>query len=116
MEQQLRHPCPACGYYVFSELDAQDEICPICSWQNDLVDLETMYEAMGPNKVSLEEAQQSFAKRGAVEDRFVTKVRPPMRNDLRDSKWRPLDRNKDTPRKINADSKKLADLYYWYWN
>jgi hypothetical protein len=111
----FRHPCPACGYYVFSEFNAQEEICPICFWQNDLTDLETMYEPVGPNNVSLEEAQQNFAKFGAVEERFAPKVRRPDETDIRAPKWRPLDRRKDTPRKINADSAKHEELYYWYW-
>lgn len=110
-----KHPCPACGYYVFSELDNQAEICPICGWQNDLIDLQEMYQPMGPNKVSLEVAQRSFATIGAVEQRFVDKVRKPNEEDVRDLKWRPLDRTKDVFRPIAYDGKP-EETYYWHWN
>lgn len=110
------HPCPACGYYMFSTLNDQSEICEICFWQTDLVDLQSMYQPMGPNHVSLEDAQKNFSAIGAIEQRFVDKVRQPNEKDVRDPKWRLLDRTKDKPHQINANSEHLEDLYYWYWN
>ncbi len=118
------HPCPACGYYMFSALNEQSEICLICGWQNDLVDLQEMYRPMGSNRVSLEDAQKNFIEIGATEPRFVTEerfikrpfARKPTSSDMRDQKWRPLDRGRDKPRKIDPDSNNLEDLYYWYWD
>src|SRR5262249_32149193 len=109
------HPCPACGYYMFLSLNDQSEICGICFWQNDLLDLQAMYQPMGPNNVSLEEAQKNFASFRAIEERFVNQVRKPNENDIRDPQWRPLDRTKDQPRQIKDDSDNPKDLYYWYW-
>ena len=101
---------------MFSALNDQGEICDICLWQNDLVDLQAMFEPMGPNKVSLETAQRNFVALGAIDQHFVDKVRHPSEKDVRDSKWRPLDRNRDKPRAIDPDSSDLEDCYYWYWN
>ncbi len=123
--QHSMHPCPACGYYMFSALNEQSEICQICGWHNDLVDLQEMYRPVGPNHVSLEDAQKNFVQIGATEPRFVNEekfikhpfVRKPTAEDVRDPKWRPLDRNKDKPREIGDPfGKKLEELYYWYWN
>lgn len=114
--QHPPHPCPACGYYMFSMMNDQGEICLICGWQNDLVDLEEMYRPMGPNHVSLEDAQKSFEKIGVIESRFVGKYGASTKKFIRDPKWRPLDRSKDKPRKIdNSQGINLAEQYYWYW-
>lgn len=108
------HPCPACGYYMFSEIGNYD-ICSICGWENDILDLQEMYRPMGPNKVSLEEAQEIFAEKGPRKSRFPSLQPPSLEKLQRDPQWRPLDRNKDKPRKIPYDSKDVKDLYYWYW-
>jgi Cysteine-rich CPCC len=110
------HPCPACGYYMFSALNEQSEICLICGWQNDLVDLQEMYHPMGPNDVSLEEAQKNFKEIGAKAPKSLGHVRPPTKEDMRDPKWRPLDRAKDTRREINTNSQTPEEIYYWHWN
>jgi hypothetical protein len=101
---------------MFSALNAQDEICLICGWQNDLVDLQAMYQPMGPNKVSLEEAQKIFAEKGPRKSRFRSLQPPPLETFKRDPKWRPLDRTKDTPQQIDPDATNPEDIYYWYWH
>jgi len=115
MKNTAAAPCPVCGYYMFSAPDSESEICAICNWHNDILDLEKMYEPVGPNHVSLEQAQKNFFEFGAVEVRFKNLVRHPLNNDIRDSKWRPLDRAKDKPGKIYFDKRNLDKIYYWRW-
>jgi hypothetical protein len=115
MESNNKYTCPCCGYKVFEETPGSDDICPICFWHDDLIDLETMYEPMGPNKVSLEQAQKNYAEFGAKEKRLVENVRPAT-NFEKDENWRMLDRIKDTPKDIDPEAKEPSDLYYWYWN
>lgn len=114
MESNKKYTCPSCGYKVFEEPVGSDDICPICFWQDDSIDLEAMYEPMGPNHVSLEQAQKNYQKFGASEKHFVGNVHRP-KDEEKDLKWRMLDRKKDTPREINPYSNNIEDIYYWYW-
>jgi hypothetical protein len=111
-----KYPCPCCGYFMFAEGPGSFEICDICFWQDDLIDLEEMYEPWGPNRVSLEDGQKNFADFGATEKRFLEHVRSVNTNDVKEPKWRMLDRSKDNPKDINPEATNFKDLYYWYWN
>lgn len=60
--------CPCCLYF---SIDPGEEglwdICPVCFWENG---------GDGPNQISLEEAQQDFAKFGAINERTRQFVDP----------------------------------------
>lgn len=119
-------PCPCCGYLVFGAPPGSYELCPICFWEDDGVQLSHPLMDGGANKASLHEAQQAFAALGACEERSVSFVRPPNELDRRDPDWRPFNPATDpyldwhSPednalwRNLNHD----ADPYYWsqdYW-
>lgn len=36
---RARFPCPCCGHLVFKDAPGSDEICPVCFWQDDIVQL-----------------------------------------------------------------------------
>ena len=98
------HACPCCGHLVFGESAGSYEICPICFWEDDPVQAADPWFAGGANKPSLVEAQRNYTAFGAMEQRFVKKVRPPRRGETVDPRWRPL-RDSDrehvtTPRDI----------------
>jgi len=61
------HPCPSCGYDVFGEPPGSYDICPICFWEDDIVQLAFPDLAGGANKCSLIEGQHNFAAFGACE-------------------------------------------------
>jgi hypothetical protein len=63
-------PCPCCGYLTFSEKPGSYEICPICFWEDDQVQVRWPTLARGANKLSLAEAQKTFAAIGACEERL----------------------------------------------
>ena len=90
------YPCPCCGYLSFDEPPGSYMICPICFWEDSAVQLRYVLSASGPNKVSLFEAQQNYARYGAMEKRLVDHVRLPRASDKRDPAWRPLDPQRDT--------------------
>ncbi len=83
------HPCPACGFEVFSGAPGSLESCPICGWVDDLVQLAQPDFAVGANAgVSLREAQS----------RALGLLPPEVRSAgafARSSRWRPLSPSED---------------------
>jgi hypothetical protein len=121
-------PCPCCGYEVFDGHAGSFDICPICYWEDDVVQLVFPDLAGGANKYSLIEGQRNYRELGACEERLKANVRLPLVSDLRNTKWRPLDPTRDQLLKWdNRDDhqlwQKVKDrpqlcLYYWlpdYW-
>jgi len=101
-------------------------VCPICRWEDNLVQLRFPNLPGAANVVSLAVGQQNFLSFGAVEKRYVDEVRSPLEGDQHDPGWRVLNPAKDNPeepqRGVNyADSYPEVDptvLYYWrptYW-
>jgi hypothetical protein len=121
-----KYPCPCCGYKVFDREPGSHQVCPICHWEDNLVQLRFPTMPGGANHVSLEDGQQNYAEFGAAERRHQNQVRSPFAEDQQDPDWRRLDRSRDNPespaRGVNyADSYPEEDftvLYYWrenYW-
>lgn len=90
-----RYPCPCCGYLVFEKEPDSFEICEICFWEDDLVQLRNVSFAGGANGPSLIEAQKNYAEFGACELRLLPFVRPPGPSDQRDPSWHPFDPDRD---------------------
>jgi hypothetical protein len=116
--KDMKYPCPCCGYLEFAERPGSYQICPICFWEDDDVQLRIPTMAGGANKVSLIDAQTNFQKIGASEERLLQYVRKPNDEDVRDMSWRIFDRSKD-PLEISKEefvSFYRSDpdkLYYW---
>ncbi len=122
------YPCPVCGYLVFEEPPGSDGICPICFWEDDIVQIAFPDMAGGANNVSLIEAQKNFIELGVSEQRFKENVRGASAEDKRDTFWRPINLDKDIHLHWNSDEDRarwqaykeepLPRLYYWcndYW-
>jgi Cysteine-rich CPCC len=120
------YPCPVCGYLVLDEPPGSFAICPICFWEDDIVQLGFPLMAGGANRLSLHQAQQEFMRSGACEFRLTGHVRPATASDKRDAAWRPFDPASD--RHLQWDSPRDSErwraaaqnscLYYWrqeYW-
>lgn len=73
-----RVACPCCGYRTLDNR-GDDEICPVCYWQDDGQEDTNAGEVWGgPNgDLSLAQARKNFVDFGACEKRFATFVRPP---------------------------------------
>jgi hypothetical protein len=122
------YPCPCCGYEVFGEPPGSYDICPICFWEDDIVQLAFPDLAGGANACSLMEGQRNFEVLGACEAAFCANVRAPSAGDRKAAKWRFLDPRVDRYLKWNIpednelwqnvmDAKRPC-LYYWlpeYW-
>lgn len=97
--------CPCCGYKTFEEKPGNYEICPICYWEDDYVQLADPQFSGGANKVSLIEAQKNYIEIQVSEKRFLSKIRMPSKSDRKDEKWFPIS-------KI-SEMKYPKNIYYW---
>ena len=85
MENKYRKfPCPCCGYYTLDDkADNTFQICPVCYWEDDGVQLNDIDYKYGANNVSLREARTNFKKYGAIEKQFLKFVRLPKQDELK---------------------------------
>ena len=82
-QPEKRYPCPCCGYYTFDtpERDSYD-ICPVCFWEDDLVQFEHPDAPGGANTLSLNVCRANFVLFGASERCFLQKVRLPRPDEI----------------------------------
>ena len=91
------------------------EVCPICFWEDDGIQLRWPLYSGGANKPSLVESQQNYAKYGAMEERFVKNVRQPRVGDERDPDWRSVDLKRDNPQEHDDLPWAHDHTAYYYW-
>jgi len=51
--------CPVCGQYEFRKENDFD-ICSVCGWENDAIQLENPDDDLGANQISLKEYRQGY--------------------------------------------------------
>jgi hypothetical protein len=110
------YPCPCCGHLAFAESPGSYEICSICFWEDDLVQLRWPDWSGGANRPSLRESQLNVVRFGAMEQRFVAKVHAPGADDRVDDGWRLIDdRDQFEPRGVqNHPWPADKTLLYWW--
>jgi hypothetical protein len=87
-----RFACPCCGYKTFyTAPDGSYDICDVCFWEDDPIQLADPDYEGGANLMSLRQAQQNFLEFGACDRDMLRNVRPPTKDELRDENWKPLD-------------------------
>jgi hypothetical protein len=112
-------PCPCCGYLAFDEPPGSYDMCPVCDWEDDDLQLRFPDLAGGANRLSLIEAQQNFAQHGASDTRSLSRVRRPVAEDIRDPGWRPVDAQRDLFKTVARPDgtyewpAEKSLLYYW---
>ena len=53
-----KYKCPCCGFYTFDEKpNGNYDICPVCFWEDDPIQLEDNEYEGGANRVSLVQAR-----------------------------------------------------------
>lgn len=86
-----RFDCPCCGYKTFNHKpDGSYDICAVCFWEDDPIQLSDPDYEGGANRVSLKQGQRNFAEFGACEKEMVQNVRQPTDDEQRDKDWKPL--------------------------
>lgn len=115
---QKKYTCACCGYRTLTDSPGSYEICPVCFWEDDPVQLLDPWFRGGANTVSLAEAQRNFAEAGASESRFRSNVQSPNGNLERDPSWRAV---VETDRKLVRTPAQLereqpnAKWKWYYW-
>jgi hypothetical protein len=66
------------------------DICPVCFWEDDLVQLRDPDFQGGANLPSLRQAQANFLKVGASSTESLESVRKPTPEEARDTSWKRL--------------------------
>jgi hypothetical protein len=84
--------CPCCGYKTFTQQpNGTYDICQVCFWEDDPIQLKDPDYEGGANKVSLRQGQRNFEKYGACEKEMIMNVRPPKTDEKRDKEWKLID-------------------------
>lgn len=118
-EQASLFPCVCCGYITVDALGSYD-ICPVCHWEDDIVQLRYPMLAGGANPNSLIDAQANFVATGSSHPRRAVRVRPPAADEFRDEGWRPLELARDNFELERGGTwpSDYTALYWWrptYW-
>ena len=111
------YPCPSCGFLEFSNPPGSYDICSICSWQDDGVQLANPSSGGGANEMSLAESQKT-----ALEEFPLTKKNTPdgtARSDI----WRPLNQleievhqQEVSEQRSNWTREGIVNAEECYWN
>ncbi|KRU36877.1 CPCC family cysteine-rich protein [Clostridium sporogenes] len=84
----MKYKCPCCGYYTFDEKpNGNYDICEVCFWEDDPIQLKDLTYEGGANHVSLIQAQKNFLKFGACEREMIIHVRKPNPDELTGIDW-----------------------------
>jgi hypothetical protein len=67
--------CPCCDYFSLSSR-GEYEICELCFWEDDGMDIGDLDQYSGPNHITLRDARENFRRIGACDDRAVAHVLP----------------------------------------
>ena len=67
--------CPCCDYFTLEERGGYD-ICPVCFWEDDGLDLNRLDDHSGPNHMTLRTGRVNFQKLGACDPNMLKHVLP----------------------------------------
>jgi hypothetical protein len=91
LKGNAKFACPCCGHKTYFVKPGETfDICSICFWQDDFVQLENPDDDGGPNLISLRQAQKNYIDFGACEENMKKNVRQPFADEPKDRNWKPL--------------------------
>jgi hypothetical protein len=79
----LGFPC-YCGGYLRrgEESSGTFDICPVCGWEDDIVQCNDEMFQGGASGISLQQARRNYKQFGAVSPSIATRVRPPLPDEF----------------------------------
>lgn len=95
-------PCPCCGFLTLRESYGSYELCPVCDWEDDGVQLANPASPGGANHESLATAQAAVLKKFPL---GIKVARGARRGDA----WRPLNAGE-----VEAAEERCA-VEHWYF-
>ena len=107
-------PCPACGFLTIDEDNyGTYNICPICAWEDDAVQLANPACGGGANSESLIEAQVAALAKYPLSVTIADNIE-------RDREWRPLNAAECETAEIEKETKRwknnaVCDPKRAYW-
>ena len=118
LQSERNFTCPCCGGFSFRASPGSYEICKVCSWEDDPVQLLDSGFVGGANKSSLLECQRDFVAAGVGESCSEKSVRPPIKNESQDSRWRrataeDLLKAKSPVDLSQEERSSIESWYYW---
>ena len=115
---ETRFTCPCCGYQTLLGPPGSYDICKVCFWEDDGVQLLDPAYQGGANRPSLMECQENLRRVGACEERFFGDVRPPAAEERHDPEWRRAEESdlkwSRRPRDLSSDEYEDVETWY-YW-
>lgn len=92
MNNDIKFACPCCGYKTFLYKPCGDyDICKVCYWEDDPIQLQDPDYEGGANSVSLRQGQRNFLEFGACERDMLRYVTLPSYDEKRDKDWKPME-------------------------
>jgi hypothetical protein len=113
----LVYPCVCCGHLTLDEPPGSHQICPVCFWEDDAVQLRWPDWTGGANRPSLVEAQHNVHRFAACDEQNLRHARPAHDDEPRDEAWRPIDLRQDRFEPCGVQLAPWPDdrtvLYWW---
>jgi hypothetical protein len=78
MSTNKKFQCPCCGYYTLDDRAGTFGICPVCYWEDDIVQFNDPNYEGGANEISLSKARENFKRIGAISEEYLDCVRNPL--------------------------------------
>ncbi len=83
MNSSERFACPCCGFRTLAEEPPGTyTLCPVCYWEDDLVQYRDPGFEGGANRCSLTQARANYALLGASAPEYLNSVRAPLPEEL----------------------------------
>ncbi|MFC0436460.1 CPCC family cysteine-rich protein [Kutzneria buriramensis] len=117
-----RFPCSCCGHRTLTGPPGCQEICPVCFWEDDVMQLRWPLLEKAANRVDLVTAQKNYQSFGASEERFSASVRTAAKIEPVHELWRRIDLARDDFEETLSELAQWPSdrtvLYWWsdrYW-
>ncbi len=79
-----KYQCPCCEYYTLDKSPNNTfQLCPVCHWEDDGVQLNDPDYEGGANQMSLNSARKNFKEIGVIDLQFKGQVRAPLEEELK---------------------------------
>lgn len=103
------YQCPCCDHFTLDERGGYD-ICPVCFWEDDGLDVDQLDVRSGPNHMTLREGRHNFERLGACEARLKVHVLPEQARSQFKHEARPIAaRESSRMTTVRIDGTKITD-------